>query len=243
MIDGLHKFFLSFVSLIFSTTIFSAQYNYVSIEGLIEQRIGEGVVTVLYEKLGHTVTITALSGKEAEVAATSGKKDGEIMRIWAYGENNLTTKRVPTPYYSLETMGFVKGTSLQIESKEELEHYRIGLIPGVKHTDNITREINESKITNFSSTKEMMLALDANKIDIALTNTVDGYIVISDLGLKGIEKFKKPLAVLDLYHYVHESKSDIIPEINNLIIEMNKTNELSELIQKLETKVIYKIDI
>ena len=110
MIDGLHKFFLSFVSLIFSTTIFSAQYNYVSIEGLIEQRIGEGVVTVLYEKLGHTVTITALSGKEAEVAATSGKKDGEIMRIWAYGENNLTTKRVPTPYYSLETMGFKRGS-------------------------------------------------------------------------------------------------------------------------------------
>jgi len=243
MIDYINKTLKAFALLTLSTSAFSAHYNYVSIEGLIEQRIGEGIMTNLYERLGHTVTITATSGKAAEAAATSGEKDGEIMRIWAYGENNLTTKRVPTPYYSLETMGFVKGNSIQVKDKEELNNYRIGLIPGVKHTDNITKGVDESKITKFANTNEMMLALDAGKIDVALTNTVDGYIVIGELGLKDINKFKKPLAVLDLYHYVHESKADIIPSVNNLIIEMNKSNELSELIQKIETKVIYKIDI
>ena len=84
------------------------KYSFVSIENLIEQEIGRIIIPKIYQKLNIDVDISSKPAKRAQAYATSGKKDGEIMRIWTYGVENKTTIRVPTPYYKLETMAFIK---------------------------------------------------------------------------------------------------------------------------------------
>lgn len=69
--------------------------------------MGRIVLTQVYKNIGINITISPLLGKRVQCSANSGIKDGEIMRIWTYGEENLNTIRVPTPYYYLETMPFV----------------------------------------------------------------------------------------------------------------------------------------
>jgi polar amino acid transport system substrate-binding protein len=64
----------------------------------------------------------------------SGRKDGEIMRIWSYGLENPTMSRVPTPYYQLETMAFVhKNSQIVLDSKADFANYNLLIVHGVNH--------------------------------------------------------------------------------------------------------------
>lgn len=100
------------LSLFTPTLSLAADYNYVSIEELVEQEVGRAIIPKIYEKIGLEVTITPLPGKRAQAEATSGVKDSEIMRIFTYGENNPTVVWVPPPYYSRETMGFIQKAAI-----------------------------------------------------------------------------------------------------------------------------------
>ena len=73
------------------------------IEYLIEQEVGRLVLPQIYKNIGIDISIEPLPAQRAQYAARTGSKDGEIMRIWTYGDENLTTIRVPTAYYFLET--------------------------------------------------------------------------------------------------------------------------------------------
>jgi len=227
---------LYFLVFITSQSI-AEEYHFVSIKDLIEQEVGRLIVPEIYKKLGIKVTITPLPGMRAQIMATSGKKDGEIMRIWTYGEENPTTIRVPTPYYYLETMGFINEDSgIVINSKEDLAKYKLVKVRGVKHTDNISKGM--PNVHTLNSTETMMKFLAARRADIALTNTVDGILVLKKTGLTNIVPIHKPLAILDLYHYIHEDHKELVPKVNAVIIKMKVNGELDKIIKKAESQII-----
>ncbi len=88
--------------------------------------MGRIVLTQVYKNIGINITISPLPGKRAQYVANAGIKDGEIMRIWTYGDENPNTIRVPSPYYYLETMPFVsKKSDISILKKEDLAKYRL----------------------------------------------------------------------------------------------------------------------
>ena len=215
------------------------KYHFVSIEHLIEQEVGRLVLPEIYKKLNVAIDISPQPGRRAQAYAISGKKDGEIMRIWTYGIENPTTLRVPTPYYKLETMAFVKKNSnIIITTKEDLKKYKIIKVRGVKHTNNITAGL--SNTNDIENTEKMMMFLQAGRADVALTNTVDGLLALKKLGYTNIVPMKQPLARLDLYHYVHEKNKDIISLVNTAIVDMKKSGELEKIIHKAEEKIIGK---
>lgn len=215
------------------------ELNFVSIQGLIEQEVGGVILPEIYKKIGVNIVITPSPGKRAQALATSGKKDGEIMRIWTYGENNPTVVRVETPYYALETMGFIKeGSGVEIKSKEDLAKYKVGKVIGVKHTDNISKDVPKDQVVDMSSTKSAMQNLMKGRLDVVLTNTTDGMMVIKKNGFEGIVPISQPLAVLDLYNYVHESKAAIVPKVDAAIKEMKASGELATIVKQAEAQII-----
>ena len=231
------KTFVIILLVLFTTKYgIAEEYHFVSIKNLIEQEVGRLIIPEIYKKLGMKVTITPMPGKRAQHSATKGKKDGEIMRIWTYGEENPTTIRVPTPYYYLETMAFIKKDSgIVIQSKSDLAKYKLVKVRGVKHTNNITKGIDAH---DLNSTEQMMKFLAAGRADVALTNTVDGLIVLKELGITNIIPIQKPLAVLDLYNYIHEDHKDLVPKVDAVIKEMKASGELSRIIKDAEKQII-----
>lgn len=219
------------------TSLANSHHNFVSINYLIEQEIGRIVLPEIYEQLGMYISITPLPGKRAQYEATTGLKDGEIMRIFSYGEENPTTLRVPTPYYYLETMAFVHiDSNIEINSKDELANYKIAKVRGVKHTNNITHGLKN--VTDHDTTRQIMRLVESGFVDVALTNRIDGLMVIKEMGLKNVIPTTKPLARLDLFHYIHNKKKYLIPAINHKIKEMKRTGELSELVTKAESMIL-----
>ncbi len=213
------------------------QLNLASIELLIEQEVGRIVLPQIYQNIGISVAVTPFPGKRAQYAANSGSKDGEIMRIWTYGNEALNTVRVPTPYYYLETTPFVlKNSGINIESQQDLAKYRVAKIRGVKHTNNITKGLDN--LYDMSSTEDMFKLLIKNKVDVVLTNTIDGNLVLTRLGLQNIVVTNKPLARLPLYHYLHHTHKDLVPSIDKEIKRLITTKELDKLIHNAEQGVI-----
>ena len=216
-------------------------FSFVSIRGLIEQDVGRKVMPKVYEKLGLSIDIEPMPGQRAQKEATSGNKDGEIMRIWTYGEENNTVVRVPTPYYQLETMGFILSnrTDIVVNSKEDLAKYKLVKVRGVKHTNNISAGM--PFVHDIKNTSNMMEFLTRGRADIALTNTVDGELALKKMRITNVKKLGPPLAVLDLFNYIHESKADIVPEVDAAIKEMQANGELAEVIKVAEEEVIEQI--
>lgn len=214
-------------------------YDLVSIEGLYEQQVGELILPVIYKKLGLDVTITAMPGKRAMLETVSGRKDGEIMRIWSYGIEHPETLRVPTPYYQLETVAFYKeGADVDVASTKDLANYSILKVRGVKHTNNIT--VGLTSVYDYDDTASMLRALDTSRNSIALTHSADGLFSISKHKLEGIQLVDPPLATFPLYHYVHQKNSHLIERLDNTIRAMKDSGELAEAIAAAEKEVFAK---
>ncbi|MCF2857744.1 transporter substrate-binding domain-containing protein [Pseudoalteromonas sp. SMS1] len=231
------KYLFAALVLVFSKQLVAEQYHFVSINFLIEQEIGRIVLPEIYKRLDIDIKITPLPGKRAQFEASTGLKHGEIMRIFSYGEETPSTIRVPTPYYYLETMAFVrKDSGVKIDSVDALRNYHIVKVRGVKHTNNITKGMKY--VEDMDTTKQILRLVSAGLADVALTNRIDGLVQLDELGITNVEPLNKNLAVLELFHYIHESQKHLVPLVNNKIIEMQRSGELAALISKAEQQVI-----
>ena len=84
----------------------------------------------------------------------------------------------------------------------------------------------------------MMKFLNIGRADIALTNTVDGLLVLKKLGYTNIIPIDKPLAVLDLYHYIHEKNKHLVSKVDKVINQMKANGELQKVIKDAEAEII-----
>ncbi|WP_324254916.1 substrate-binding periplasmic protein [Fluctibacter halophilus] len=217
---------------------FGTTLHFVSIENLAEQKIGKIVLSHIYRKLGIEVTITPLPGQRAQRQAATGKDDGDIMRIYAYGKDNPNVIRIPTPYFQLETMAFTKADSgIQINSKADLLNYAVAKVRGVKHTDNLTASLNN--VTDVNNTQTLIRLVNEGLVDVALTNTIDGLLAIHHLNLDTVVvPGPQPLATFDLYHYLHQDHRDLVEKVDAVIREMKASGELERVIQHATLSVV-----
>lgn len=212
------------------------EYHFVSISGLYEQEVGEVILAEIYSRVGLGFKVSRVPGQRAVMEATQGRVDGEVMRIWSYGEEHPEVIRVPTSYYFLETMAFYKkGSGVEVSSIEDLTKYSVLKIRGVKHTNIVTKGVAD--VYDFDDTESMLKALNKQRSNVALTNRGDGLFAIQKYGIKGIEFSKYPLFSFPLYHYVHKKSIHLVDKIDRVIAKMKETGELDKLIRRAERQV------
>ncbi|ESP92425.1 MULTISPECIES: substrate-binding periplasmic protein [Pseudoalteromonas] len=230
------KYLLAAFFLVLTRPVYAETYHFVSINYLIEQEVGRIVLTEVYKQLNIKITITPLPGKRAQFRAKTGLSNGEIMRIFSYGIETPTTIRVPTPYYYLETAAFVrKDSKIDIKTAKDLQKHHIVKVRGVKHTNNITQGMKH--VEDMDTTAQILKLVSKGLADVALTNRMDGLIHLEKLGIDNVISSQN-LAVLDLFHYIHESQQHLVPLVNNKLIEMKKSGELAALIAQAEQQVM-----
>ena len=212
-------------------------YEFAAIEYLIEQEIGKIILTAIYQELGLKINITSYSGNRAQYAANSGQKAGEIMRIWSYGVENKNLIRVPTPYYSFITSAFtLRNSTINITKAKDLTGYKIARVRGVKHTNNITK--NLPKVSDSPSTEAMFKLLQQGQIDIALTSYIDGIQVLKKLKLEKDIMVSESLAGFKLYHYIHKDHQALVSKVDNIIKRLKNNGKLAKIIAQAEHAVL-----
>lgn len=228
----------------FAATAFStpqahaaAAYHFVRIEGLAEQVVGEVILREIYHRADMDIEITPMPGRQALQEASSGSKDGETLRIYALGERERRLIRVPTPLSDLKTTAFVKmGSNISVSSREDLARHRCAIVSGVLHTHTITKRLRD--VVEVGDPAEMFRLIQTDAAEIALTSHLDGLANLRRARIEDIGPVEPTLRTLELFHYVHESKADVVPIIDAIAKDMAASGELAELRNKLETEYL-----
>ncbi|WP_246840579.1 transporter substrate-binding domain-containing protein [Lacimicrobium sp. SS2-24] len=229
--------FMLLAVLLMSSKVLAETYHFASIHSLTEQEVGRIVLPQLYNKLGISISISPLPAKRAEFSSIKGNMDGEIMRIYSYGEANPSMLRVPTPYYYLETMPFLRaGHDLRIENVADLSELSVARIWGVKHTLELTDGLKNAH--DVDSTEKMMRLLMQGFVDVALTSKLNGLMTLQRHKWDSLEAYHKPLARQPLYHYVHNSHASLLPRIDQVIKDSKQSGELQRMIANAEKLVL-----
>ncbi|XQW84043.1 substrate-binding periplasmic protein [Thalassotalea piscium] len=234
-------FLLLFLLQAFS--LHASEYHFAAIDKLAEQEVGKIILTEIYKELGIKITISSLPGNRAEYEANQGVKDGEIMRIFSYGEVNENLIRVPTPYYYLLTTAFIKkGSKIELHTKDDLAQYRLARVRGVKHTKIIT--MNMPNVVEANSTIKMFKLLDQNIVDIALTNADNGIWNLAQTSLNDkITAYPRVFARLNLYHYIHKKNKHLVDKVNTKINEMIASGALKNIVQQARQQVFSNVNL
>lgn len=222
------------------STLFSAgasfaapAYKFVRIAGLAEQAVGESLLREVYKRAGIEMSITPMPGKRALQEASSGAMDGETLRVFALGENVPSLIRVPTALSSLQTVAFAKeGSGVSVKTKEDLNNYRSVIVTGVLHTHAITKDVKN--VNEVSDPAAMFKLVNAGRADVALTSYLDGLASIRQLKVEGLVNLEPALNDQPLFHYVHESKKDVISTIDPIVKGMSDSGELADLRKSME---------
>ncbi len=232
--------FLGYLSLPYGA--YGTDYHFVAIDHSAIQQVGERVLPKLYGRLGLSIVVTPMAGKRAQLESSSGLKDGEVLRIWSYGEEFGDTVRVPTSYYQLTTTAYVrKNSGIQIEHVEDLKHYRLVKVSGVRHTHDITEHMDN--VVDVKTPMEMMHYLNNERADIALTSRLGGDYIIRQLGLDNIVAIETPLKVLPLYHYLYQRHSSLVDQVDQVIIDAKASGQLQAWIDEAERAIIQINDL
>jgi len=90
----------------------------------------------------------------------------------------------------------------------------------------------------MSSTEDMFKLLLRRKVDVVLTNILDGNSALNRLDISNVITMDKPLVRLSLYHYIHQNNKELVPFVYKEIQRMKSNGELASLILQAEKSVI-----
>ena len=215
--------------------------NFARIEGLAEQIVGEKLLCEIYERAGIEITITPMPAARALTEANKGRKDGETLRIWSFGEKYPALLRVPTPISSLRTQAFARTENLPaLNGVGDLGKYKIAIVKGVQHTTNITEGF--MNVHKLSGPSQLMKLVQIGRADIALTGRLNGLYLLKKYVISDVVAVGEPVQELLLYHYLYKDHRHLVPKIDSVIKTMINSGEMSALRKKYEKEYLGNLE-
>ncbi|MCW3174101.1 substrate-binding periplasmic protein [Shewanella subflava] len=201
------------------------------------QNIGKIIIQEICFTQKLQCDIEMLPAPRAERSMRDGQVNGEIMRVWRYGEDNPDFIRVPTSYYEIKTAFFTrKNTPLNISSVADITELNVGVLTGVKHTQNLG--LNPQKVFYSATTEKMMDLLNKKRVDVVIASYMDGMATINKRYEAGLMVQPATIKTQPVYVYIHPNRQELVPIIDNAIKSLAKTGKLSAMIAEAEQKVL-----
>jgi hypothetical protein len=81
--------------------------------------------------------------------------------------------------------------------------------------------------------------LYADRIDVAVTDLFSGMITLKELGLNSaIRPMPPPLQKIYIYHFLHENHRALVPKVEAVLREMERSGELTRLREALKKQIL-----
>ena len=130
---------------------------------------------------------------------------------------------------------YKEGADIVVNERDDLRNYDVLKVRGVKHTNNITEGMDN--VYDYDSTSAILRALRSDSDTVAITHTADGLFTAKKFKIDGIKMTNKPLATLDLYHYIHRKQQHLVEQVDNVLKEMKASGELDRVVKAAEEQV------
>lgn len=184
---------------------------------------GEAVLREAYQRLGVPVEIRPMGGVGALEASSSGSVDAELQRIDGVSRSFPELIQVPIPINYLLGAAFSIEYDFRVAGWRSLQPYRLGIVKGIIFSNEGTRGMDVKVAEDYDQIFEM---LQTGDIDVAVVPRVNGLYALRNLNPgedsenNPVREMEGVLETLLLYHYVHKSRSEIVPELTEILGEM-----------------------
>jgi ABC-type amino acid transport substrate-binding protein len=205
--------------------------RFARIENIPDQYVGGEILKAVYARLRIPIELVDMPAQRALLDSSRGVIDGEVARNIRVGEQYPTLLVVRPAINFIEPSAFVKDRRIGVASWDSIRNYRIGIVRGVGTSEDGTRGM--PNVLAVTSLEQLMLALDADRIDVAVSDDFSGLLAVRKMGLQDrIALLKPPLQRNDIYHYLHEKHRDLVPKVEAVLRQMRASGELDALRQR-----------
>lgn len=207
------------------------------IENIPDQAVGAEILQAVYRRAGVELVLVDMPAKRSLIESSNGRVDGEVQRILAVKDEypSLLPVRVAVNY--IEPTAFVKGKVFRVNGWESLRPHAIGIVRGVGSSERGTRGM--PRVEAATSMDQMMQMLAGDRIDVAVNDLFSGLLVARRLGLDGeVKPLSPPLEHIPLYHFLHESRRELIPRLEAAMRQMEAGGELERLRREITERML-----
>ena len=172
-----------------------------------------------FARLQQPVVIQRKPAERSLQDANDGETDGEFMRIDQIGELYPQLIRVPEPLYQMEIVAFsLAPLPEELAGWQGLSPYTVGYVVGWKILEEHIRQTRGTVVVGTQETLFRMLA--ARRFQVAVYGHRFGKAMIARLGLKGIRVEGPPLALKNMYLFLHRRHRALIPALTAVLRQM-----------------------
>lgn len=190
-------------------------------------------ISGIYTAMGYKAIITALPPERAYMEANAGRDyDAHAGAVTERLDNYPNLVKTHESFGTIDIQAWVKkGSSITIQSVQDLHRYRVGHVRGAKSTENMLASLKIHAQT-ASSIDQLANMLDAGRFDIALLPHVMLEPPIKDVGTLVAPK----LASLPAFHWFHKKHADLVGKWDSTLKAMKADGRFAALVSSTTLK-------
>jgi polar amino acid transport system substrate-binding protein len=211
------------------------------IENIPDQFVGGEILKVVYGRLNIPMELVDMPAKRALLESSAGDLDGEVQRNMNVQSQYPSLIMLRPAINYIEPSVFSKKFRFQVNGWDSIKGYKIGIVRGVGTSEDGTRGMEH--VLAVTTLDQLMLALAADRIDVAVSDAFSGLAAVKKLGLQNqIEVLTPRLQKNDIYHFLHEKHRDLVPKVEQVLKEMQARGELESLRKQAVERYLAQLD-
>lgn len=189
----------------------------------------EEVIIELYSRAGIEVELKDIPIERALISSNSGMTDGELVRALEVLESFPNLVAVPTPITDIDVLIYFNNENFNSLTHEELKEYTIAIVRGITAVENYSEEFDVKVVKDLET---LFRIINNNRLSIGLAPELFSIDQIHSMGFFNIYRSEKPLFKVELYHMLNKKHEDLIPKLENVLIEMISDGTIDNLRKK-----------
>jgi len=189
------------------------------------------VATEALSRIGIKLKTIQLPAERGLKNTNAGIDDGEMSRIAGLEKHYPNLIRVPEKIMEWEFVVFSPSEINLTSGWQELKPYSVSFINGWKILENsVPSGVSLTKVKN---PKQLFNLLQKKRVDLVIYERWGGLHYLKELELDSVKMRRPPLAVREMYVYLHKKHKAIVPKLNNALKQMKKDGSYNKLVQQI----------
>jgi polar amino acid transport system substrate-binding protein len=213
------------------TLVFSA------VEDAITVETARRVLERAYQKIEISIEIRELPGTRGLFYSNAGQTDGEAFRVEEIEKSYTNLCRIEVPIFTNCLYLFVKkGREFSVDGWASIPpDCRVGFQRGVQIIEKNT-QAHQIKTERARHADQLFTMLKYDRVDAVIAGGDQFARQGGKLERDNIIQLRPPVHSHPLYHYLHISHADLIPQITEVLREMLADGELQRIQKEVEAE-------
>jgi len=202
----------------------------------LESQLLKEIVQKGCKRAGFKLNFQILPNQRSLINANTGVNDGEAARISTISKIYPNLIKVDVPIHTIDIVVISK-KNIKIKKMSDLKNYHLGIIRGVKITEQIAKKIANKPVFEATNYKSLIKMLVLDRVEIIIVNKLGAFTDLKKFKNTTFYLRKKPLVSPKLYTHLNIKNKSLIPKLEKAYKSMLKDGTLKKIHKKFNQEV------